>query len=123
MIFTGKFFEVIGGVQWTNPLDFYGAASSLILQSSAIAAIGFLLCAIFIKLYTKRFYGVDEPPKSWQTIFNGLLLVGIYQILKIPYTYEWIYGNLFIGLFLIYQVAAIGMLTYGFYLLMKGVEK
>ncbi|MCD6476637.1 MAG: hypothetical protein J7K26_00520 [Candidatus Aenigmarchaeota archaeon] len=123
MMITGKFIELIGGIQWTNPLDYYGNVSYLLLESSIIVSIGFLLSALFIYMYNKKFYGVDEPPKSWKTIFRGMLLVGIYEVLKIPYTYEWIYGNLFIGMFLIYQVIAIYTLAYGFYLLMKGVSK
>jgi len=100
----------------------FGSISRLLLESSIISVFGFLASGIFIYLYYRKFYGVTEAPKGWKTFFIGLILMSFYQMLKVPYTYRLIEGDIFLGLFLIFQLFAIGTLAYGLYLLKKEVE-
>jgi hypothetical protein len=109
------------GIQWVNPLSVFGQLSPWVLTSSIIAVIGCLVAGIFIYLYYKKYY-VGEVPKGWKMFFIGLILIAVYQILKIPFTYGWIFGNINVLLFLIFQVVAVGFLAYGLYLLKKGVS-
>jgi len=113
--------QVIGGFQWIDPFTNFGDISLVVLASSIIAVLGFLIATVFIHLYSKKFY-VGETPKSWSMFFRGLLLVTLYQLLKVPFTYKWIYGDLFTVLFLIFQIVAISSLVYGLYLLKKEVS-
>lgn len=48
--------------------------------------------------------------------------MGLYQIMKIPYTYKLIEGDIALSIFLIFQLFAVGVLTYGLYLLKKEVD-
>ena len=123
MMFTGKFLEIIAGIQWVDPFTFYGGVGGLLLNSSIIAFLGFLSAGIFINFYYKKYYGVEEAPKAWRIFFQGLILVSIYHLFKIPFTYGWLYGNLFISMFLIYQVIAVGVLAYGLLLMIKELVK
>jgi len=117
----GEFLEIFGGVQWSNPLTAFGELSGVVLESSITAIVCFVIAGIFIYLYYKKFYSVGEAPKGWKFFFIGLVLSGLYQLLKIPFTYNWIYGDFFILLFLIFQIFAVGILVYGLYLLKKEV--
>ena len=118
---TGLLIMVLGGIQWKNPLTAFGRISGIVLQSSIIAIAGFFIAAIFLYLYYKRLYGISEVPRGWKYLLVGLVLNGLYQLLKVPYTYEWIYGDIFVLLFLIFQLIAISILVYGLYLLRKEV--
>jgi len=118
---TGLFLLAIGGLQWKDPLTAFGGLSNIVLQSSLISIIGFFVAAIFLYLYYKRLYGISEPPKGWKYFLVGLLLNGLYQVMKIPFTYEWIYGDIPLLGFLIFQIISIGTLVYGLYLLRKKV--
>jgi len=122
MDITGYFITMLGGLQWNNPLTLFGTLSSTVLISSLIAVSCFIAAGVFIYIYYKKLHSIGgEISKGWKYFFIGLLLCGFYQIMKIPYTYEWIYGDAFIVLFLIFQVFVTGMLVYGLYLLKKEV--
>jgi len=118
---TGYFIELVGGIQWNNPLTAFGDLSISVLLSSIIAVICFFAAGIFIYMYYKKFYSIGQIPKGWKYFFIGLILSGLYQIMKIPYTYEWIYGDTFVLIFLIFQVIVTSILVYGLYLLKKEV--
>ncbi|MFQ6055790.1 MAG: hypothetical protein ACE5J3_07395 [Methanosarcinales archaeon] len=109
------------GIQWTDPLTQFGEISSLVLISSIIAIIGFFVAGIFIYLYYKKFF-VGEIPKGWKYFFIGLILSSLYQLLKVPFTYRWIYGDVYLIIFLVFQVIVIGILVYGLNLMKKEVE-
>jgi len=111
--------ELLGGLQWIDPMTFFGEYSILVLAASIFSIIAFLVSAIFVKLYYKKVFEIGEVPKGWRIFFFGLLLTCGYQILKIPYTYTWIYGNILVGIFLVYQAFAVGILAYGLYLMKK----
>jgi len=98
------------GFQWTNPLTLFGEISLWVLASSIIAIIGFFVASFFIYKYYKKFY-VGEVPKGWQMFFLGLMLMAYYQIVKIPFTYRWIYGDINVSIFLIFQLVAVGFLV------------
>ena len=51
---TGFLMFALGGIQWKDPLTAFGDLSSIVLQSSVIAIIGFFIAAIFLYLYYKR---------------------------------------------------------------------
>jgi hypothetical protein len=112
----------IGGFQWVNPLTEFGEISNYVLLASIITILGFLTAAIFIYKYNKKFYGIGEVPKGWKIFFNGLILSSLYQLLKIPYTYEWVYGDILTLIFLVFQVIAVGVLVYGLYLMKKEIS-
>ena len=114
--------DTLIGFGWNDPFTYFGSISSLVLISSIIAIIGFLAAGFYIYQYFKLFFGITEAPKGWKMFFNGLILSSLYQLLKIPYTYNWVYGDIFIILFLIFQVVAIGTLAYGLYLMKKEIE-
>ncbi len=116
-----SFVEIFGGVQWSNPLTAFGNLSGVVLMSSVIAIACFFAAGIFIYLYYKKYYSVGEAPKGWKFFFIGLILSALYQLLKIPYTYQWVYGDIFILMFLIFQIAVVAILVYGLYLLKKEV--
>lgn len=118
---TGHTIELVGGIQWNNPLIAFGDLSISVLLSSIIAVLCFLTAGIFIYLYYKKSSSVGQMSKGWKYFFIGLILSGLYQIMKIPYTYEWVYGNVFVLLFLIFQVIVTSILVYGLYLLKKEV--
>ncbi|MDD5416850.1 MAG: hypothetical protein PHU12_02630 [Candidatus Aenigmarchaeota archaeon] len=118
---TSGFLELFGGVQWTNPITAFGDLSGVVLESSIIAILCFFAAGAFIYLYYKKFYSVGEIPRGWKFFFIGLMLSALYQLMKIPFTYNWIYGDFFILLFLIFQMFAVGVLVYGLYLLKKEV--
>lgn len=113
-------FQIVG-VQWTDPLTQFGELSFLVLISSIIAIIGFFLAGIFIRLYNKKFFEVGGIPKGWKYFYIGLLLVSLYQLLKVPFTYKWIYGDTNIILFLVFQIIAVWFLVYGLNLMKKEV--
>ena len=113
--------EIFAGFRWVDPFTQFGEISLLLFISSLIAIIGFVIAAIYINKYNKKFY-VGETPKGWKMFFNGLILVSLYQLLKVPYTYRWIYGDLFTIIFLIFQIVAVAFLAYGLYLLRKEVS-
>ena len=108
-----------GGFRWVDPFTKFGEISNYVLIASVITILGFLAAGIFIHLYNKKFYGVGEVPKGWKMFFNGLILSSLYQLLKVPYTYEWIYGDVLTLIFLLFQVIAVGVLVYGLYLMKK----
>ena len=114
--------DILFAFQWNDPLTYFGEMSSIVLFSSIIIMLGFLFSGIFIYLYYKKFYGVTEAPIGWKVFFIGLIFSSLYQLLKIPYTYQWIMGKVFLMLFLIFQVIAIGILVYGLYLISKEIE-
>ncbi len=114
--------DILFGFQWNDPLTYFGEISELVLASSLLLVFGFLFAALFIYLYYKKFYGITEAPRGWRIFFIGLLLSSLYQIFKIPYTYQWITGQVFVGVFLVFQVIAIGVLVYGLYLISKEIE-
>lgn len=118
---SGYVVGLFGGFQWNNPLTAFGSLSTSVLLSSIIAIACFLAAGIFINMYYKKSSAVGAMSKGWKFFFIGLILSGFYQILKIPYTYEWIYGDVFVAIFLIFQVAVTGVLVYGLYLLKKEV--
>ena len=109
------------GIQWTNPLTQFGEISTLVLFSSIIAISGFLLAGIFIRQYNKKFFEVEEIPKGWKFFSIGLLLSSLYQLLKVPFTYKWIFGDVNLMLFLVFQIIAILILVYGLRLMVKEV--
>ncbi|MBU3897134.1 MAG: hypothetical protein KJ697_04355 [Nanoarchaeota archaeon] len=119
---TGYLLEIFGGLQWNDPLTSFGKLGGIVLLSSILAIICFLIAGIFIYLYYKKFYAIGEAPKGWTYFFLGMILCGFYQLLKVPFTYNWIYGDFFIVIFLIFQVIAISVLVYGLYLLKKEVS-
>ena len=100
----------------------FGEFSGLVLQTSIISVFGFLVSGVFIYLYYNKFYGVTEAPRGWKTFFAGLILMGLYQIMKIPYTYRILEGDVSLIIFLIFQLIAVSVMTYGLYLLKKEVE-
>ncbi|HLC51150.1 MAG TPA: hypothetical protein VJH90_02120 [archaeon] len=112
------------GIQWTDPLTYFGNTfiGPFTVQSSIIAGLAFAACAVFVRYYYKNFYESAEAPKGWRTFFIGLVLMALYQFLKVPFTYEWIYGDLAILVFLVYQLVAISWLVWGVYLLKREVE-
>lgn len=112
---------IIGGIQWNDPFTMFGEISTFVFITSIITILGFLAAGTFIYLYYKKFYGVGEVPRGWKIFFSGLILGSLYQLLKVPYTYKWIYGDMFTILFLVFQVAVIGVLVYGLYILKKEV--
>lgn len=112
---------LFGGFRWNNPLTAFGDLSMSVLLSSIIAIACFLAAGIFIYMYYKKFYSIGEIPIGWKFFFIGLVLSGLYNILKIPYTYEWIYGDIFILIFLVFQVCVTAVLVYGLYMLKKEV--
>lgn len=114
--------DILFGFGWNDPLTYFGDLSIMVLISSFIAIIGFLAAGFYVREYFKNFFGVTEAPKGWLYFFYGLVLSSLYQLLKVPYTYEWIYGDIFIILFLIFQVVAIGVLAYGLYLMNKEID-
>ncbi len=113
-------FQIIG-IQWTDPLTQFGILSTLVLLSSIIAIAGFFLAGLFIRQYNKKFFEVGEIPKGWRYFFIGLLLSALYQLLKVPFTYKWIYGDANIVLFLIFQIIAVWVLVYGLNLMKKEI--
>lgn len=117
----GYAIELFGGFRWNNPLTAFGDLSITVLMSSIIAISCFLAAGIFIYMYYKKSSSVGMISRGWKFFFIGLLLSGLYHIMKIPYTYEWIYGNVFVLIFLIFQVFVTGILVYGLYLLKKEV--
>lgn len=108
--------------EWVNSLYMFGKLSPYVLSTSIIAIISFFMGGIFIYLYYKKFYAVGQAPKGWKVFFIGLILSSVYQILKIPFTYRWVYGFMNIISFLIFQVISVTILAYGLYLLKKEVE-
>ncbi len=109
------------GLQWNNPLTYFGDLSGLTLFSSVIAIVGFLLSGIFIRLYNRKFFEVGEIPKGWKFFYIGLILSSLYQLLKVPFTYKWVYGDSNIVLFLIFQIIAVWILVYGLNLMKKEI--
>jgi len=110
------------GIQWNDPLTYFGGFSSLVLFSSLIAIIGFFLAGIFIRKYNKKFFEVGEIPKGWRFFYTGLILASLYQLLKVPFTYKWVYGDANIVLFLIFQIIAVWILVYGLNLMKKEIS-
>lgn len=110
------------GIQYTDPFTYFGEISNIVLTSSFIAIFGFLIAGVSIYLYYKKFYGVTKAPKGWKVFFIGLILNSLYQMLKVPFTYNWFYGDLMIIIFLIFQLIGIFTLVYGLYLLKKEIE-
>ncbi len=121
MSITGHVIEFFGGFQWKDPLTAFGELSGPTFISSLIAITCFFAAGVFIYLYYKKFYSVGEAPRGWKYFFAGLILSSLYQLLKIPFTYEWVYGDTFVFMFLVFQIIAIGVLVYGLYLLKKEV--
>ena len=111
----------MGVFGFVDRLSEFGELSVLVFASSLIAILGFMIAALYIRLYTKRLY-VDETPRGWKIFFTGLILMFLYQVLKVPFTYNWIYGDLFTIVFLIFQIIAIFVLVYGLYELKKEVQ-
>jgi len=110
------------GIRFVNPLTQFGLLSPLVLISSIIIITSFFAAGIFIYIYYKRLYEVGEVPKGWSYFLLGLVLNGLYQFLKVPFTYGWIYGNIYLIGFLIFQVVVTIIFAYGLYLLKRGVE-
>lgn len=113
---------MVNGFQWVDPFTAFGEISGWVLAGSVILIIGFFISGIFIYLYYKKFYEVTEAPKGWKFFFMGLILSGLYHLLKIPFTYKWIYGDIFTLLFLVFQVIVVVILIYGLYLLKKSIQ-
>ena len=109
------------GVQWTDPLAQFGELSLLILISSAIAILGFFLAGVFIRQYNRKFFEVGAIPKGWKFFSIGLLLSSLYSLLKVPFTYKWIFGDAYVMLFLIFQVIAVWIMVYGLKLMIKEI--
>jgi hypothetical protein len=114
-------FQIIG-IQWIDPLTQFGVLSTLVLLSSIIAIAGFLLAGVFIRQYNKKFFEVGEIPKGWRYFSIGLLLSALYQLLKVPFTYKWIFGDENIILFLVFQIIAIWFLVYGLKSMIKEIS-
>jgi len=114
-------FQIIG-IQWTDPLIQFGELSTLVLLSSIIAISGFFLAGVFIWRYNKKFFEVGEIPKGWKYFSIGLLLSSLYQLLKVPFTYKWIFGDENIILFLIFQIIAIWIMVYGLKSMIKEIS-
>jgi len=110
------------GIRFVDPLTKFGSLSPLVLISSIIVVISFYAAGMFIYVYYKRLYEVGEVPKGWSYFLLGLVLNGLYQFLKVPFTYGWIYGNIYLTIFLIFQVIVAGIFAYGLYLLKKEVD-
>ena len=108
--------------RYIDPLSQFGSINWLVLETSIVAIIGFFIAAFFVNKYYRKFYGVTEAPKGWKMFFRGLVLSGLYQLLKVPFTYSWVTGDLPLAIFLIFQIAAIGVLLYGLYLMNKEVS-
>jgi len=118
---SGYVVGLFGGFQWNSPFTAFGSLSISVLLSSIIATACFLVAGIFIYKYYKRSCTVGAMSRGWKFFFIGLILSGLYQMLKIPYTYEWVYGDAFVAIFLIFQIAVTAVLVYGLYLLKKEV--
>jgi len=110
------------GFRFTDPLSMFGVLNFMVLTIGAISIIGFYIAGIFIYKYYKKLHEVGEVPKGWNYFFIGLILSSLYQLLKVPFTYRWVYGNIYLMIFLVFQVIVATILAYGLYLLKKEVE-
>lgn len=110
------------GFRFTDPLSMFGMLNFMVLASGIISIIGFYIAGIFIYKYYKKLHEVGEVPRGWKYFFIGLILSSLYQLLKVPFTYKWIYGNIYLMMFLIFQIIVVLILAYGLYLLKKEVE-
>ena len=113
---------VTGTEQILLSLGLFGQFSGLVLLTSIIAILGFFISGMFIYFYYRKFYGVTEAPKGWRMFFIGLILMSFYQLMKTPYTYKLVEGDIALLIFLIFQLFVMGVLVYGLYLLKKEVE-
>ena len=109
------------GFRFIDPLTMFGLLNFLVLATGVISIIGFYMAGIFIYKYYKKLHEIGDVPKGWKYFFIGLILSSLYQFLKVPFTYKWIYGNIYLSMFLIFQVIVVMILTYGLYLLRKEV--
>ena len=117
-------FQIIG-FRFINPVEIFstfGALTPLVFGTAIGAILGFFTAGIFIWIYHKKLSEVGEVPKGWSYFFVGLMLNSLYQVLKIPFTFNLVYGDIFIILFLIFQIFVVMIMVYGLYLLKKEVE-
>ncbi len=114
-------FQIIG-IRFTDPFSLFQSLTPLVFATAISAIVGFFIAGIFIWVYNKKLSQVGEVPKGWTYLFVGLMLNSLYQVLKIPFTFQVIYGDIYITLFLIFQIFVALALAYGLYRLKKEVE-
>ena len=113
--------EIIG-IRYVDPSETFGILTPLVIVAAIATIVGFFIAGVFIFKYNKKLSEVGEVPKGWTYFFAGLMLNSLYQTLKVPFTFKWVFGTPYLLLFSIFQVFVVIVLVYGLYLLKKGVE-
>lgn len=80
---------------------------------------GFLMAAIYIIKYLKKFYGERLIPEEWKIFWWAMVWGTIHELIEIPILYQWIVGQLVVIVFIIIQIIAGIFLIRGSYLLSK----
>ncbi|MEM7820356.1 MAG: V4R domain-containing protein [Candidatus Aenigmatarchaeota archaeon] len=98
-------------------LTIFGPFSLPMLFSSIITAVGMIVGGIFIWRWYKKFYGIAPASFGSKLLYAGLLLIGLQQLLEVPFTYNVLGGTgSLVGYQLLELVSAV-VLFGGFWLL------
>ncbi|MBI4101505.1 MAG: hypothetical protein HY443_00880 [Candidatus Nealsonbacteria bacterium] len=106
----------------TNPFNFWGpsiAQNVYILALISLTTIVFILAAWFILLYLKTFYGERAVPREWMVFWWAFVFFALHEIFEVLSLYQWIHGLFFVFLYFAIEIAAVVLLTWGCYLLVK----
>jgi len=98
-------------------LTVFGPFSIPVLISSIIAAVGMGMGGIFIWRWYKKFYGIAPASFGSKLLYAGLLLIGLQQLLEVPFTYNILGGSGSIVGYQVIELASAVVLFGGFWLL------
>lgn len=98
-------------------LTVFGPFSVPVLISSVVAAAGMAVGGIFIWRWYKKFYGIAPASLGSKLLYAGLLLVGLQQLLEVPFTYMLLAGTAAVVSYQLLEVVGAAVLFGGFWLL------
>jgi predicted hydrocarbon binding protein len=98
-------------------LTIFGPFSIPTLLSSVITAVGLTVGGIFIWKWYKKFYGIAPASFGSKLLYAGLILMGLKQLLEVPFTYMVAGGTVEIASYQLLEVGAAAVLFGGFWLL------
>lgn len=106
----------------TSPLDFFGPSLPLniyIFSLISLTTIAFIFAAWFILRYLNNFYGERTVPREWKVFWWAFVFFALHEVVEMIAIYQWIHGQFFVFLFFAVEIAAVILMTWGCYLLVK----
>jgi hypothetical protein len=110
---------VLLGFRWVDPFTIAGALGVPAILGNVISVVGFVLAALLISRYQKKFYEGRPVPAGWTLFYAGLILIALHQLFEVPIMYGWAYGVIPVLFFVFFDVATILSIVIGTYLISK----